>query len=110
ADATATVGPVNVMDFSFNTIEMGAEGEWVDIDELRIGTTFDAVAPRANGAVPTATVTATATASPSAIAISSDTPTPTFSSIPTSTLRNTPTPTLTANLGPTTTPLCASGI
>src|SRR5204862_283154 len=47
-DTAATLGPVNVMGFEFNTIEIGSEGEAIDVDELRLGTTFDAVAPRAS--------------------------------------------------------------
>src|SRR5262249_24355403 len=46
ADATATLGPLIVADLGFDTIETGAESEAVDVDELRIGTTFDSVAPR----------------------------------------------------------------
>jgi hypothetical protein len=39
----AKIGPVSIYDFAFDTIEVGGEGETLDIDELRLGTRVDDV-------------------------------------------------------------------
>lgn len=43
--ATAVLAPTVVADFYFDTIEMNGEGESVDLDEIRIGTTYADVVP-----------------------------------------------------------------
>src|SRR5262249_23948543 len=34
------LGPTIVADFQFDTVQVGAEGEAIDLDEIRLGTTY----------------------------------------------------------------------
>lgn len=53
--ATGVLRPLAVADFAFDTVQLGAEGEVIDLDELRIGETYADVVGATCAGLPDAT-------------------------------------------------------